>query len=214
MEFSGGTGGSLPTSGDAVAIDPIDGTWSLLNRTATCAVSLAVFRDGVPFWGVVLNPTTGEFAHRCSGERTRLVQVSAFGEEDFACDLPLDGSKAGPILVNLHPSKNSAPVAGSLFEEWASGNLSMVRMTGGSPAWAMLEAAKGTSTYVNLWSRKPTEAYDVAAGILLVQGAGGQVTDLFGQPIKPVGHRGPFVASVDSAAVTTVTRIISSSSPM
>ncbi len=205
------SGGALPASGDAVAIDPIDGTWSLLNRTATCAVSLAVFRDGAPFLGVILNPATGELGYACTGEQTRLIQVSAFGEEDFACDLPLDDSSAGSILVNLHPSKNAGSVSDQLFQDWASGNVKMVRMTGGSPAWALLEAAKGTSTYVNLWSRKPADAFDLAAGLLLLRGAGGHATDLSSNPIAAVGHHGPFVAGVDPAAVTTVTRVIAGS---
>jgi fructose-1,6-bisphosphatase/inositol monophosphatase family enzyme len=203
------SGGTLPVTGEAVAIDPIDGTWSLLNRTATCAVSLAVFQDGVPFCGVILNPATGELGYACTGTRTRLIQVSAFGEDDVAYDLPLDELKEGSILINFHPGKNAGSVSDQLFKNWASGNVKMVRMTGGSPAWALLEAAKGTSNYVNLWSRKPADAFDLAAGLLLLQGAGGQVTDLNGQLIEPVGHQGPFVAGVNSVAVSTVAAIVS-----
>jgi myo-inositol-1(or 4)-monophosphatase len=205
------TGGTLPADGFAVAIDPIDGTWSLLNRSSTCAVSLAMYRDAIPFCGIVLNPATGELAYGCSGHRTRLIQVSALGEADAACDLPLDGGGEGTILVNLHPNRDAADVAKNLFQAWKSGELSMLRMAGGSPAWALLEAAKGSSTYVNLWSRKPADAFDLAAGILLVQGAGGQVTDLSGQPIGTVGHAGPFIAAIDPKARSAIAAIIASS---
>jgi fructose-1,6-bisphosphatase/inositol monophosphatase family enzyme len=205
------TGGTLPAKGLAVAIDPIDGTWALLNRSSTCAVSVAVFRDAEPSCGIVLNPATGELAYACAGQRTRLVQVSALGEADTACDLPLDGGEEGTVLVNLHPSKNAADAAHRLFQAWNSGDVSMLRMAGGSPAWALLEAAKGSSIYVNLWSRKPADAFDLAAGILIVQGAGGQVTDLSAQPIRPVGHAGPFIAAIDPKARSAIAALVASS---
>jgi myo-inositol-1(or 4)-monophosphatase len=203
------SGGELPTSGFAVAIDPIDGTWSLLNRTATCAVSLAIFRNGAPFCGIVLNPATGELAYALSGEKTRLLQVSALGEDDFACDLPLSSVREASILVNLHPSRKAGSVAANLFSAWSESAVRMVNMVGGSPAWALLETAKGSVTYMNLWSRKPADAFDLAAGVLLVQGAGGQVADLTGQPINPVGHQNAFVASVEASSLNAVLAIVS-----
>ena len=48
----------------------------------------------------------------------------------------------------------------------------------------------------------------LAAGVLLVQGAGGEVTDLSGTPIDPVGHEGPFIAAVDDAARGQVTELV------
>jgi len=205
------SGGDLPATGVAVVIDPIDGTWALLNRTATCAVSLAVFRDGRPFLGIVLNPATGEIGYALSGDRTRLLQVSAFGEDDFACDLPLALVREGAVLVNLHPSRSAGPVATNLFSAWTERTVRMVRMAGGSPAWALLEAAKGSFAYVNLWSRKPADVFDLAAGVLLVQNAGGMVSNCDGERIESVGHLGPFVASVDETARTTISKIVSAS---
>jgi fructose-1,6-bisphosphatase/inositol monophosphatase family enzyme len=207
------SGGDLPTTGIAVAIDPIDGTWALLNRTATCAVSLAVFRDGRPFCSIVLNPATGEIGYSLSDGRTRLLQVSAFGEDDFACDLPLAQTREGVVLVNLHPSRSAGHVATNLLSAWAEGTVRMVCMPGGSPAWALLEAAKGAFTYANLWPRQPADAFDLAAGIMLVRNAGGNVTDLDGQPIEFMGHHGPFVASVDEASRSTISKIISAPTP-
>ena len=202
------SGGVLSTSGVAVAIDPIDGTWSLLNRTATCAVSLAIFRDGTPFCGIVLNPATGEVSYVLSGDRTRLLQVSAFGEDDLAYDLPLSQVREASVLVNLQPSRNAGPVAANFFSAWKENAVRMVRMAGGSPAWALLEVAKGSFAYVNLWSPKPADTFDLAAGVLLVQGAGGQVSDLAGQPVEPVGHEGPFVASLEESTQNIISAIV------
>ena len=74
---------------------------------------------------------------------------------------------------------------------------------------ALLEAAKGSFVYVNLWSKRPAEVYDLAAGTLLVRQAGGEVTDLEGRPIDSLHHQGPFVAGIDGQArakVASITR--------
>ena len=88
------------------------------------------------------------------------------------------------------PSRGAQAVVGSLFEAWREGGVNMVKLPGGSPLWAMLEAAKRSFVYVNLWSRRPAHAYDLAAGIMLVRGAGGDVIDLAGKPIETTDHRG------------------------
>ena len=193
-------GGTLPPWGFAAALDPVDGTWSLVNRTETCTTGLAFFHDGEAFLGMVLNPATGELAYAARDTGTRLLQISLFGEDDAAFPLPGDRVRPRALLVNLQPSRDAQGMVGGLFEAWRKGDVSMVKLPGGSPLWAMLEAAKGSFVYVNLWSRRAAYPYDLAAGIMLVRGAGGDVTDLAGKPIETTGHRGPFVAGIDEEA--------------
>ncbi len=202
------SGGTLPPRGFAAALDPVDGTWSLVNRTETCTTGLAFFHDGEPFLGMVLNPATGELAYAARDTGTRLLQISLFGEDDAAFSLPGERHPPRALLVNLQPSRDAQAVVGGLFEAWREGGVNMVKLPGGSPLWAMLEAAKGSFVYVNLWSRRAAHAYDLAAGILLVRGAGGDVTDLAGKPIETTGHRGPFVAGIDREARRKVAAII------
>ena len=142
-------GGTLPARGFAVAIDPVDGTWSLVNRSETCATGIAFFHDGEPFLGMVLNPVTGELAYAGRKTGTRLLQISLFGEDDAA--FPLPGGQARPraVLVNLQPNRDAQGMVGGLFEAWREGDVSMVKLPGGSPLWAMLEASKGSFVYVN-----------------------------------------------------------------
>lgn len=200
-------GGTLPPRGFAAALDPVDGTWSLINRSETCATGLAFFHDGEPFLGMVLNPATGELAYATRDAGTRLLQISLFGEDDAAFPLPGDRIAPRALLVNLQPSRDAGAMVGELFDAWREGGLNMVKLPGGSPLWAMLEAAKGSFIYVNLWSRRPANPYDLAAGIMLVRGAGGDVTDFDGNPIKTTGHRGPFVAGIDQEARRKVAAI-------
>ncbi len=84
----------------------------------------------------------------------------------------------------------------------------MVKLPGGSPLWAMLEAAKGSFVYVNLWSRRAAHPYDLAAGIMLVRGAGGEVIDLAGTAIETTNHKGPFIAGLDRDARRKVAAIV------
>jgi myo-inositol-1(or 4)-monophosphatase len=194
------SGGATLQRGISVAIDPVDGTWSLLNRAPTCATTMAVYRDGSPFVGFVMNPATGEIGYAAAGRAARLIQLDLFCENDRAVDLPLDRVSPDAVLVNVHPSRQAGPLLDALIAAWSDKRLHMVRMEGGSPAAAMLEAAKGSFVYVNLWSRHPAAPFDLAAAVLLVRGAGGEVIDASGSPIDLVAHAGLFAAGVDQPA--------------
>ncbi len=202
------TGGTLPEDGVAVAIDPVDGTWSFLSRTETLATVVAAFRDGEVFLAMVANPATGEVGYAVRGDGTRLLQLPVFGADACATDLPMQRLDSGATLVNAQPGRQSAPLVAALYEAWHDGNVRFVRSPGGSPSWALLEAAKGAYVYVNLWGKRRAEAFDLAAGVLLVEGAGGKVVDLEGNPIDPVHHEGPFVASVDETKRREVVQIV------
>jgi myo-inositol-1(or 4)-monophosphatase len=191
------SGGKLVARGYVLAVDPVDGTWALVNRSETCTTTLAFFHDGQIFLGMIQNPVTGELAYAGRMTGARLVQLSLFGEEDRGSVLPHDRARPGGLLVNLQPQRNAAAVAGSLFAAWREGDVNMLKLTGGSPSWSLLEAAKGRFVYVNLWTAKPSDPFDLAAGVLLVRRAGGEVSDMDGNPIDAAAHSGPFVAAVD-----------------
>jgi fructose-1,6-bisphosphatase/inositol monophosphatase family enzyme len=193
------TGGGSLLKGFVLALDPVDGTWAFLTQTGTYATTLALFEDGSPFLAVVINPATGELGYAMSEGRSRLLRLRLFDEEDEGFDLPEAVGPSDKLLVNFHPSRSGANVDRVLRESWRRGDVSMVRGPGGSPAWALLESARGHFIYANLWSGRPAEAWDLAAGCLLVRGAGGDVVNLDGEPIGAVGHRGPFVAGVDAS---------------
>jgi fructose-1,6-bisphosphatase/inositol monophosphatase family enzyme len=202
------TGGAFTSSGLEVAIDPIDGTWGLLSAAGTYATTLAAFRDGEPFLGMVSNPSVGEIGYWTQGSGSRLIRLFGFEEADRANTLPLTQATDGPLLVNIHPGRKSGSIVEHLYSSWAAGEVQMVRSTGGSPAWSLLEAAKGHYTYVNAWASRPTEAYDLAAAASILRGAGGDITDLEGAPIDALRQAGPFVASTDSKTRDKVTAIV------
>jgi myo-inositol-1(or 4)-monophosphatase len=210
------SGGTLPTAGAGLAIDPVDGTWAFVNGTETSATTLAVFQDQGAFLGMVSNSATGEVAYATREGGTRLLQLSLFGEDDEASALPRPRLDTGGLLVNVHPARRSGAVVAALHDSWERGDVSMVRAPGGSPAWALAEAARGSFVYVNLWSKRPAAAYDLVAGTLLVRRAGGDVTGLDGAPIDMLRHAGPFVAAIDRRSrgvVASLVRTALSESP-
>jgi myo-inositol-1(or 4)-monophosphatase len=201
-------GGPPPAAGWSVAMDPIDGTWAFLNETSTWSCTLAVFRDGRPFAGFVANPATGEIAYAVEGGPARFLRVSTFGESDFAMNLGGRPSPARRPLVNLHPNRAGSAVHAALLEAWQRDEVSSVRSPGGSPAWSLLEAARGHYVYVNIWSERPAQPFDLAAAALLLRCAGGDVTDLDNRSIDSATHAGPWVAGLSAESRERVAAIV------
>jgi fructose-1,6-bisphosphatase/inositol monophosphatase family enzyme len=202
------TGGVLPSAGTAIAIDPIDGTRAFLAETETYSTTLALIRDGEIVLGMVSNPTAGEIAYAAVGGASRLIRLSTFGEPDEVSVLKRPSTGARPLLVNIHPNRHGGGVVSALYRAWGQRDIAMVRSPGGSPAWALVESARGHFVYANLWSKRPAEAFDLAAGVMIVRLAGGEVTDLDGEPIDALRHRGPFVAGIDPRMVSRVTELM------
>jgi fructose-1,6-bisphosphatase/inositol monophosphatase family enzyme len=201
------TGGTLAPTGVTVAIDPIDGTRAFLSGVPTYVTSLAVFCDGNPIAGLVSNPSTGEIAY-ATKRQSRLIQLSLFGEGDYARALPLNRPVGNVVLVSLHPSRSAQAAMHELYEAWQRKDVRLVRSQGGAPSWGLLEAAKGGSVYVNMWTGRPSSAFDLAAAVMIVVSAGGKVIDLEGQPIDALTHEGPFLAGLDSRALSVVSDIV------
>lgn len=201
-------GGELPADGPAVAIDPVDGTWAYISGTGTAVTTLAVFNDRMPFFGVISNPSAGEIAYAESGGQGRFIQLAVFGEPDAAYGLPLGGADSSKILVNVQPSLKAQAAVGALYDAWDRRQIQYVRSPGGSPAWALFEVAKGRFSYLNLWSERPAEPFDLTAGVLMVRAAGGEVVGLDGEPVDLVRHAGPFVAGIQPEARATLLEIL------
>ena len=202
------TGGALPSKGTAIAIDPIDGTRAFLAETETYSTTLALIRDGETVLGMVSNPATGEVAYATAGGDSRLIRLSLFGEPDEAYALGSRPTKESPALVNIHPNRKGGGVMDALYRAWGRRDIAMVRSPGGSPAWALVESARGHFVYANLWSKRAAEAFDLAAAVLIVRRTGGEVTDLDGTPIDALRHSGPFVSGLNSQTVSRLTELL------
>jgi myo-inositol-1(or 4)-monophosphatase len=204
------TGGTISDVGTCVALDPVDGTWSYISGTETCSMTLAVFRDGEVAVGVVGNPVTGEMAWATRNGTARIIQLGMPPSETEASTLPIFSNQDHPILVHIHPSRAAGPVVAAMYDAWSRDEVRLVRSTGGSPSWALVDAAKGRFTYVSLWGKRAAEPFDLAAACLIVRRAGGEIVGIDGNPIDAAVHEGPFVAGLSAESRERVRGLVAS----
>lgn len=157
-------------------IDPLDGTSNYAHGFPVFCVSLALYEGQRPLVGVIYDPvhdecftaTAGGGAHLIDRKGQRRLQVSAAAE--LISSLLATGF---PYDVHTSPLDNVAYVG--RFVRRAFG-----LRRAGSAALDMAYVAAGRLD--GYWEFK-VHAWDVAAGILLVQEAGGCVTLINGRPL-------------------------------
>jgi len=155
-------------------IDPIDGTVNFANGIPVCCVSIAVEQHGKMILGAVYNPFMNEFFFAEKGGGAFLnekpIHVSAQTEVKNACMVTgfpytyLD-SPNGPLQVFSRLIRKGIPVR---------------RL--GSAAIDLCWVAAGR--FDGFYEHK-LQAWDSSAGFLMVEEAGGIVTDFEGRPYSP-----------------------------
>ncbi|MDJ0513875.1 MAG: 3'(2'),5'-bisphosphate nucleotidase CysQ [Methyloceanibacter sp.] len=145
-------------------VDPIDGTGAFLREIPEWTVSAALVEDGVPAIGVVFNPETDELFHAIRGGGAFLN-----GEPIHTTDRSsLDGAKmiASGGLFRKKIWEDPWP---NVKAEWV--NSVAYRL-------ALVAAGRGDATI----SLTPKAEWDLAAAAVIVEEAGGVITDHRGMP--------------------------------
>ncbi len=150
-------------------IDPIDGTTNFLHGVPIFAISIALEREGELVSAVVYNPIMDELyiaekGHGAylNGRRLHVAGRRSMDVALFATGLPFSG-KGGHARALAEVAQVLAVSPG-------------IRRCG---AASLDLAGVALGRYDGYWERD-IHAWDMAAGILLVQEAGGLVTDLSG----------------------------------
>ena len=153
-------------------IDPLDGTTNYVHDLPFYCVSVAVRRDGETVVGTVLDPTRDEIFSAASGRgATRNGQPIAVR--------PCHEVRAAMLAISLPPQLDDRP--------WEIASL--VKLAPKCRAFRRLGAAALILSYMaagridGYWASK-INLWDRAAGELLVQEAGGVVSDLNGEKIS------------------------------
>ena len=178
-EFLGEEGHRAPTDAEYLwVIDPIDGTRNYAHGIPFFCTSIALARHGQPVLGVIYDPTLKETFHAEAGRGAYLngqpIHVSHKTKlEDAILSLSLVPARqvgnahvALPMLMRLQPAVESVRIMGS----------------------AALHLAYVACGRFDVGFQDSVHAWDVLAGVLLVQEAGGIVTDLMGQPVSTSSH--------------------------
>ncbi len=151
-------------------VDPLDGTTNFLHGLPVFAISIALARDGQIVAGLVHNPATGDMfvAQKGQGayQNNRRLRVAA--RRDIADSL------IGCGIPHLGKAKEHPRFFADLATVMAkAGNIRRL----GSAALDLCFVAAGF--YDGFWERN-LQAWDIAAGLIIVKEAGGFVTDADG----------------------------------
>jgi myo-inositol-1(or 4)-monophosphatase len=147
----------------AWVIDPLDGTWEFTTGVPEFVVSIGLAVDGVAVLGVLYNPITEETFSGIRGAGAWLngapIQVSATRDVAASTFCVSRTETAKGLLkrfegrLNLHPT--------------------------GSVAYKCGLVAAGR--YDGVFTRNPRHEWDICAGVVIIEAAGGRVTDRQGQ---------------------------------
>ncbi|OQY05267.1 MAG: hypothetical protein B6I25_05825 [Planctomycetales bacterium 4572_13] len=160
-----------PRSGEPIwwVIDPIDGTNNFANGMLCFSVSIAAMLDGKPLVGVIFEPATDSMyaaavdmdaalnGSRITVNDDEIERFSSFGVDSH----PMPSIEAGKQKI----------MAQTRYRCLGSTALHLAYVARGAMIGTVSPAAK-------LW--------DIAAGMILVERAGGIVTDTQGDPLLPV----------------------------
>ena len=155
-------------------IDPIDGTVNYANGIPICCVSIGVEQAGKMIMGAVYNPFMNEFylAERGLGAtlNNKKINVTQRSEVIKSC------------LVTGFPYTYLDEANGPLqvFEKFIRKGIPVRRL--GSAAIDLCWVAAGR--FDGFYEHK-LSAWDSAAGFIIVEEAGGKVTNLKGEPYNP-----------------------------
>jgi len=153
-------------------IDPLDGTTNFAHGLALFCVSIALEIGGRLELGVVFDPMAGELftAERGEGARLNGQPIRVTGTATLVDSLLCTGF---PYTVRQDQARQVAVFAALLGESRAVRRL-------GSAALDLCYVAAGR--FDGFWEDR-LHAWDVAAGALIVEEAGGRVTDFAGRPL-------------------------------
>ncbi len=161
-------------------IDPLDGTSNFINHNPFFSVSIALLKNNQPYLGFICAPFLKEFyfakkesgAFR-NGKKISISKISNFKKSYLCfCEGGEDDKKRViEIFHSIYPKVIEVRKLGSAALECA---------------WVASGRVEGYfSTKISPW--------DVAAGTLMIQEAGGKVTNFKGKPWQPIKE--DFIAS-------------------
>jgi myo-inositol-1(or 4)-monophosphatase len=165
------TGEQIQDSPYQWIIDPIDGTVNFAHGIPICCVSIGLKHNDDLVLGAVYNPMMNElfFAEKGQGATLNGMPISVSNKSDFRKACLVTGFPYKWPKAKEHPIK--------VFERFILEGLPVRRL--GSAAIDLCWVACGR--FDGFWEYN-LNSWDLAAGYLIVQEAGGRITNFTGQP--------------------------------
>ena len=159
-------------------IDPIDGTTNFAHGLPACCVSIGYEENGIVQIGGVLNPFLDEFffaergkGARLNGKKIRVSKTKKLAASLLATGFPYDRRKRAKYYLKF-------------IEEFMLCTHGIRRL--GSSAIDLCYVACGR--FDGYWEFN-LQAWDQSAGCLIVEEAGGQLSDFTGKPMNIYGRQ-------------------------
>jgi myo-inositol-1(or 4)-monophosphatase len=164
---------TVPESGRAWVIDPIDGTNNFARGARLWGVCVAIAEDGEPIGGVTHLPALGDTYVACPGGTTRDGDTVSTSDRSAPDELVV----APMFHLNERDRPRYRAVTAAILETFGD-----ARATGsGQTTLAMLAGGEIDAVV----STTPISPWDSLVGVALVRGAGGRVTNLDGERWHP-----------------------------
>ena len=157
--------------------DPVDGTTNLIHDFRKSTLSLALAGKGVLTLGIIYHPYSDEIfvAERGKGALLNGSPISVSKRQNFSECLISIGTS--PYYREL--AKENFRIFEKVFTDCAD-----IRRLGS----AALELAYVAAGRIDAYFERSLKPWDYAAGMLLVEEAGGKVTDYKGNPVDITGN--------------------------
>jgi len=147
-------------------IDPVDGTTSYVNRIPSFSISIGLVKKGEPILGVIYNPLYLELfvaekdkGAYINGKKLKVDDTKELSESFLATDLGHENKKKViPYFTKTVPNVSYIYIFGS----------------------ACIGLSYLADARIQGYFHNDLKPWDIAAGVLLVEEAGGRVTDLKG----------------------------------
>jgi myo-inositol-1(or 4)-monophosphatase len=172
------TGEIMSDSNIKWIIDPIDGTVNFAHNIPLCCVSIGVEQDGEMILGAVYNPIINEFFFAQKGFGATL------NDQKISVSKKTDMSKACLVTGFPYNWEDMPNDPMQVFERFVKQGQPVRRL--GSAAIDLCWVAAGR--FDGFWEHN-LNAWDSAAGSLIVTEAGGKVTDFKGNAYKTEQRR-------------------------
>ena len=146
-------------------VDPMDGTKEFIQKIPEFAVSIALVEDGAPVLGVAYNPPLDRLYWAVRGQ-------GAWCDEQPLRVSPLTHLKDATILSSRSETKRG---------EWDSFKNAFKTRPTGSIAYKLSLIGSGDADAT--FTLVPKNEWDICAGVLIVEEAGGKVSNLDGTTV-------------------------------
>lgn len=156
-------------------VDPLDGTKEFVSRNGEFTVNIALIEEGAPRWGLVYAPVLDKLWYGGKGLGAWCI---ADGRHEAIQTRPhREGSSWRVVGSRNHLSRETLDYL-ARFGDMERGEIELVSM--GSSLKFCIIAEGGAELYPRL---APTCEWDTGAAQAVLEGAGGSVTRLDGEPL-------------------------------